>query len=108
MQSSIILLQAGGSNTSMMNMVLIVAIFVTFYFFMIRPQSKKAREQATFIEDLEKGDMVVTIGGIHGKITKVEETTVTVLVDTKTYLKIDKSAVSMDSTLSSRASSAES
>ncbi len=101
MQSSILLLQAGGNN-SMANMILILGIFIVFYFFLLRPQSKKAKEQANFMETLEKGESVVTIGGIHGKITKVGDSTFTILVDTKTYLTIEKSTVSMEYTMSAR------
>ena len=54
------------------------------------------------MEELEKGDLVVTIGGIHGKITKVDDTTFTLLVDNKTYLTVEKSTISLSFTQSAR------
>jgi preprotein translocase subunit YajC len=76
----------------------ILLIVIVFYFFMIRPQMKKAKEQKAFRENLKKGDKVVTIGGIHGKIVDVAETTLVVEVDHNVKLRFEKSAVSMDNT----------
>jgi len=79
------------------NMLFIGAIFFIMYFFMIRPQSKKAKEQRTFISSIQKGDKVVTIGGVHGKVLKVnEDGTVLVEVDANTKLKIEKSSLSVE------------
>jgi preprotein translocase subunit YajC len=67
--------------------------------FFIRPQAKRAKNQKKFIEDLQKGDKVVTIAGIHGTINKInEDSTLQVEVSPGSYLKIEKSAVSMDMT----------
>lgn len=74
------------------------ALLVVMCFFMIRPQSKKAKEQKNFIEELKKGDKVVTIGGIHGKIVKVDEGSFLVEIDTNTKIRLDKSSVSVEST----------
>lgn len=91
-------LQAASGNTSMYyNFLLMGGIFVVMYFFMIRPQQKKAKDQKTFIESLKKGDVVVTIGGLHGKIVETTEKTVTLEVDRGTKLTFDKSAISKDS-----------
>ena len=60
------------------SMIWILLIFVVFWLFFIRPQSKKAKEAQKFREELKKGDKVVTIGGFHGKITEVKENTVMV------------------------------
>ncbi len=87
-----LLLAAGPS----LDLIFIGLIVLVAYFFLIRPQAKKARLQQDFIEALDKGDQIVTAGGIHGKITKVDETTVTILVDTKTYLTIEKSTISVE------------
>jgi len=92
-----ILLQAGGSG-AMSQLLMIVLIIVIFYFFMIRPQMKKAKQEKLFKEGLVKGDKVVTIGGVHGKITEVNETTFMVEVDHNVKLKIEKSAVSAEAT----------
>lgn len=92
-----ILLQAqeGGS---MMSILMMVMIFAVFYFFMIRPQQKKQKELKKYREALQKGDSVVTIGGIHGKIVEVKDTTVVVKIANETEIKLEKSAISMDAT----------
>jgi len=71
-----------------------VGIIGVFYFFMIRPQQKKAREQKELLAGIKKGDEVVTIGGMHGKVFQVDETTVTLDLDKGVKLTFDKSAVS--------------
>ena len=63
---------------------------------MIRPQLKKTKEEKKFRETINKGDKIVTIGGIHGKIHEVQETTLIIEVEGGHKLKIEKSAVSMD------------
>ena len=60
----------------MMQIIIFGGIFVVFYFFMIRPQQKKAKEAKKFIEELKTGDKVVTIGGAHGTIVTIREKTV--------------------------------
>ena len=77
----------------MNQIVMLVLILVVFYFFMIRPQMKKQKELKKFRENLGVGDKVVTIGGIHGKILEVAETTLLIGVDSG-KIRIDKSAVS--------------
>ena len=69
------------------------AIILIFYFFMIRPQQKKASDQKKFRESLQKGSNVVTIGGLHGKIVEINETNVWLEVDRGVKLKFDKSAI---------------
>jgi preprotein translocase subunit YajC len=75
----------------------IILIIVVFYFFMIRPQLKKAKDQKKFRENIKVGDNIVTIGGIHGKIASVQDTTFMITVEGGNKLKIEKNAVSMDS-----------
>jgi preprotein translocase subunit YajC len=75
----------------------IILIIVVFYFFMIRPQLKKAKEQKKFRENIKIGDKVVTIGGIHAKISEIQDTTFLITVEGGVKLKIEKNAVSMDS-----------
>lgn len=89
---------AGSSNSMIWNIVLWVGIFVVFYFFMIRPQQKKQKDQKNFIENLKKGDGVVTIGGLHGRIYSIEGTTVTVEVDKGVKLTFEKTAISREAT----------
>lgn len=74
----------------------LILIMVVFYFFMIRPQMKKAKDQKKFREGIKKGDKIVTIGGIHGRIVEVQETTFIIEVEGGNKLKIEKSAVSME------------
>ncbi|KAA9354905.1 MULTISPECIES: preprotein translocase subunit YajC [Larkinella] len=89
----------GSSNSMVWNIVLWVGIFVVFYFFMIRPQQKKQKDQKNFIENLKKGDGVVTIGGLHGKVYAVEGTTVVVEVDKGVKLTFEKTAISREATV---------
>jgi len=91
-----VLLQAG--NEGMINLIFMAAIMLVAYFFLIRPQAKRAREQRSFAESLEKGMSVVTAGGIHGKITKVEDSTVTLEVSNKTYLTVERQTINMEMT----------
>ena len=81
----------GGGYQSMMFLVLII---VVFYFFMIRPQMKKNKDLKKFREGLKKGDKIVTIGGIHGKIVEMQETTATIEVEGEKSLRIETSAIS--------------
>ena len=77
---------------SLTNILFIGLMFFVFYFFMIRPQMKKQKELKKFREGLTKGDHIVSIGGIHGRILEVTDTTV--LIETeKTKIRLDKSAV---------------
>ncbi len=84
----------GGGMTS--SLIFLVLIFVVFYFFFIRPQVKKQKDQKKFREALAKGQKIITIGGIHGKIVEMQETTCTIEVEGGVKLKIEKSAVATD------------
>jgi preprotein translocase subunit YajC len=66
------------ANPQIMQIVLFGGIFVVFYFFMIRPQQKKAKEAQKFISELKTGDKVVTIGGAHGSVVSIREKTIVV------------------------------
>ncbi len=90
--------EGGEGADPMQTIIMFGLIFIVFYFFMIRPQQKRAKKQKEFRASLEKGTKVITIGGIHGKILEVndEDDTVTVQVD-GARLKMDKSAVNADS-----------
>lgn len=72
----------------------LILIVVVFYFFMIRPQTKKAKEAKKFREALGKGDKVITIGGIHGKITEVKDQYVNIQIANGVEIKVSKTAVS--------------
>lgn len=74
-------------------LVMLVLILVVFYFFMIRPQMKKQKELKKFRENMKQGDRVVTIGGIHGKILEITDTTV--LINSEgSKIRLEKSAIS--------------
>lgn len=76
-------------------LVMWAGIIGVFYFFMIRPQQKKQKDQKKFLEELKKGDEVVTIGGLHATVISVYDTTVTLDVDGKgTKMKFEKSSIS--------------
>ena len=79
-------------------MIFMLAIVVVFYFFMIRPQQKKAKDQKKFTEEVNKGDMIVTVGGIHGRIAEVDGDTIILEVEKGGRIKFSKSAISMEST----------
>ncbi|MCA6362511.1 MAG: preprotein translocase subunit YajC [Bacteroidetes bacterium] len=91
--------QGTNGNASLINILMIVGIVVVFYFFMIRPQQKKAKEQKKLMEELQKGDKVVTIGGIIGKIVEYgDDTDFVIETEGGTRLRMLKSAISMDQT----------
>jgi preprotein translocase subunit YajC len=79
-----------------MQFIPLLLIIVVFYFFFIRPQMKKSKEQKKFKENLQKGQKVITIGGIHGRIVEIQETTVTIEVENSVRLRLEKSAIAMD------------
>ncbi len=92
-----ILLQAGSGGGGMVQLVLMGGIILVFWLFMIRPQAKKAKEQKKFVDNMQKGDKVVTIAGIHGTINKInEDNTLQLEVSPGSYLKIEKSTISME------------
>ncbi len=71
----------------------IVLLIVVFWLFFIRPQSKKAKEEQKYRDSLQKGDKVVTIGGLHGKVVEVKETTVVISLAPNTEVEVEKSAL---------------
>ncbi len=84
----------GGSSGTLIMMGLMILVF---WLFMIRPQAKKAKKQKEFINNLQKGDKIVTIAGIHGKVNKVsDDGTLELEVSPGSYLKIERSAISME------------
>ena len=73
--------------------VMMLAIFVVFYFFMIRPQTKKQKELQKQRDAMKKGDKVVTAGGIYGEIKEVQETTLLITIAKDVTIKVDKGSV---------------
>ncbi len=89
-----LLLQAdGGGGYS--SLILFGGVALVFYFFMIRPQQKKQKEQKKFIEEIKRGDMVVTIGGVHGKVLSADDAIVVLEVDKGVKMTFQKSAISL-------------
>ena len=98
MTQAMILLQAqGGGSGVTFQMLLLGGMILVFWLFMIRPQSKKAKMAKEFQKNLQKGDKIVTIAGIHGSVNKVNEDN-TIMLETSpgSYMKIEKSAISIE------------
>lgn len=93
MLDTMILLQSESGGGGFSGMIMIIAMIVIFYFFMIRPQSKKQKELKKAREAMQKGDNVVTAGGIHGKIKEINDNTILMEVAPGVSLKIDKASV---------------
>jgi preprotein translocase subunit YajC len=91
-----IALQSGLSAIS--NLIFPLLILGIFYFFMIRPQIKKQKEQAEFSSNIAKGDEIVTASGIIGKVSKIDTHEVTLELDSKTYVRVVPSAISREMT----------
>jgi preprotein translocase subunit YajC len=97
MQLLTIFLQGQNPNGGMTNLIIMGAMILVFWLFMIRPQAKKAKEQKKFINDLQKGDKIVTIAGIHGVVNKInDDDTLSLEVSPGSYIKIERSALSME------------
>tara|TARA_B100000767_G_C19297878_1_gene342291 strand:- start:108 stop:401 length:294 start_codon:yes stop_codon:yes gene_type:complete len=88
-----ILLQSAGTGTS--SLIMFGMIFAVMYFFMIRPQIKKQKKEREYRSTLKIGELVITIGGIYGKITDVKEDAIVIEVHGGTKLKVAKTAISM-------------
>ncbi len=92
----ILLLAPEGGGGGIGAFLPLILIIVVFYFFFIRPQMKKQKDLRKFRESLRKGDKIITIGGIHGKIVEEQEKTFTIEVEGGNRLRIERSAVAMD------------
>jgi preprotein translocase subunit YajC len=83
----------GGGGGLISTIIMFGAIFLIFYFMIIRPQQKRAKERQKLLSNLEKGDKVVTSGGIHGIISGIDEKTVLLQVSDNLKMKVDRSAI---------------
>ena len=83
----------GGGGGGWLSLLPLLLIIVVFWLFFIRPQSKRAKEEQKFRESLQKGDKVVTIGGFHGKVTEVKETTVMISLAPNMEVEVEKTAL---------------
>ena len=93
---STILLQAPGGGAQ--QFIMIGLIILVFYFFMIRPQMKKSKDEKLFKENIKKGDKVVTIGGVHGRVLEVNDKTFMLEIDNNVKVKIEKTGISAEAT----------
>ncbi|MBR1626796.1 MAG: preprotein translocase subunit YajC [Bacteroidales bacterium] len=96
-----VMLMAGGANGQTSNQgfsgigSMLLIIIVIFYFFMIRPQTKRQKEEKKFREQLAKGQEVMTVGGMHGKVKEVKERTVMLEIAHDVIIEIEKSSIAM-------------
>lgn len=88
-----ILLQAGAAGSGWSSMVMIIALIAIFYFFMIAPQQKKQKKINNFRNSLQKGDKVMTAGGIYGRIREIKDNYVLLEIDNNVTIKIDKNSI---------------
>ncbi len=102
---SVFFLQAGGAGSALGSLLPILMIMVVFYFFMIRPQQKRQKEQNSFADSLEKGKDVVTASGMIGKINKIENGVVTLQVANGVFIRVTKNSISKEMTESFATSS---
>ena len=84
---------AGGGMAAFQQIIPLVFMFAIFYFLLIRPQQKKAKEHKALLDALKKGDAVITAGGVHGKVNSVDDTIVTLEIATGVNIKITKSYI---------------
>ncbi len=89
-----ILLQAGGFGVQ--QMIMLGAIALVFYFFMIRPQLKKQKDQKKYVEELKKGDKVITTAGMHGRVAEINDVSVLIETEGGGKIRFDKSAISQE------------
>lgn len=92
----IILLQ--GFADGMQQFLPLIGIGLVFYFFFIRPQNKQRKETQSLLENLQVGDKVISSGGIHGKILRVNETSFLIEIDKNTKITIEKASISLEMT----------
>ena len=101
MITTLLMAPAGAQSSPIAQFLPLILIGLVFYFFIIRPQTKKAKEAKKFRESLNKGDKIITIGGIHGKIVEMKDTNVVIEVEGGGKLRIERSAISPELTTGS-------
>lgn len=87
--------QPDPTSSLISTIIMFISIFLIFYFLIIRPQQKRAREHQKLIASLKKGDKVITSSGIHGKIVGIDDRTVLVEVDDGVKIKFEKAAIAV-------------
>jgi preprotein translocase subunit YajC len=83
----------GGGGSMISTLIMFGAIFAIFYFMIIRPQQKKAKERDVLLSSIKKGDKIITASGIHGSVAGLEDTTVLVDVGNNIKIKMERSAI---------------
>jgi preprotein translocase subunit YajC len=96
MIATILLQAAGGASNPYQFPLMMGAIVLVFYFFMIRPQTKKAKDQKKFVSEMKKGDKVVTTAGMHGRVAEINDATVLIETEGGGKIRHDKSAISLE------------
>ena len=97
MTTLFVFLQAAPGGGGTFQLLLLGGMILVFWLFMIRPQAKKAKLAKQFQQNMQKGEKIVTIAGIHGVVNKInDDGTITIETSPGSYLKIEKSAVSME------------
>ena len=91
-----ILLQAAGGGFGTQQFIMLGLIALVFYFFMIRPQVKKQKDQKKYVSELKKGDKIVTTAGMHGKIAEINDSTVLLETEGGHKIRHDRSAISLE------------
>jgi preprotein translocase subunit YajC len=82
-----------GSAGGLASFIPLVLMFVIFYFLLIRPQQKKTKEHRDMVAGVKKGDRIITSGGIHGQVTSVDDTTLTVEISDKVRIKLNRANI---------------
>ncbi len=83
----------GGGGSLISTVIMFGAIFAIFYFMIIRPQQKRAKEREKLLSNIEKGDKIVTSGGVHATIVGIEEKTVLIEIAPNVKVKVERSAI---------------
>lgn len=83
----------GGDTNALMGFLPMILIFAVFYFLLIRPQQKKAKDHKAMIDNIKKGDAIITQGGLHGKVIAVSDTVLTVEIAPKVQVQLSRSSV---------------
>ena len=90
---------SGGGGFGNFQFIFLGLMILVFWLFFIRPQAKRAKNQKKFIDDLQKGDKVITLAGIHGTINKInEDGTISLEINPGSYIKMEKASISMEMT----------
>ncbi len=91
----VVFAQQGGSGSMLSTLIMFAAIFAIFYFMIIRPQQKRQKERDKMLGAIQKGDKVVTSGGIHGTVSGIEDNVVLLQIADNVKIKVDKSAINI-------------